>query len=254
MNTLEKAAIIAAGGGIIAMGGVWAYINSEVHAVNAPVIEPTGLVSVIMPTYNEEDYVERGLRSIVNQNIIRAYREKFELIVVDSQSVDKTVEIAEKYADKVINAPIGLLTARTTAIKQSRGDIILAVNADTYYPPNFANILLRNFRRNGVVGVSGIRIHEGPLAPLTILFYLLHSKLIMLGTNSAFLKSAFYEVGGWNLNIDQSNAIELQLEEEEIFARRLSQVGEVVFDPKAPAFTSPRRLYGKLKLNGTTFT
>lgn len=244
---------IGAGGGVVATSALWAYANSEVHKVDAVMVEPPSLVSIILPTYMEERYVEGALYSITNQNIVKAFRDKFEIIVVDSHSTDRTVEIAGRYADRVILAPKGLLTARTLAIERSNGDIVMAVNADSYYAPNFANILLRHFNDKNVVGVSGTRIHQGLTGPLTVLFYTLHPKPIMLGSNSAFLKSTFYKIGGWNLNIDQSKTSELQPEEEERFAKRLAQIGKVVFEPKAPAFTSSRRLYRELEPDHTSF-
>ncbi len=57
------------------------------------------MISVIVPTLNEEKYIEPTLKALKNQ----IYRRKFEVIVADSLSRDKTVEIAEKYADKVIS-------------------------------------------------------------------------------------------------------------------------------------------------------
>jgi glycosyltransferase involved in cell wall biosynthesis len=57
------------------------------------------VTSVIIPTYNEEKYIENCLRSVRNQKI----NGKIEIIIVDSNSSDRTREIAKKYANKVIN-------------------------------------------------------------------------------------------------------------------------------------------------------
>ena len=54
-------------------------------------------VSVIVPTKNSERTIERCLKSIKEQNY-----KNIELIVVDNYSEDKTFEIANKYADKII--------------------------------------------------------------------------------------------------------------------------------------------------------
>ena len=55
-------------------------------------------VSVIVPTLNEEKYLESCLKSIKNQD----YQGEYEIIVSDGGSKDKTLKIAKKYADKVI--------------------------------------------------------------------------------------------------------------------------------------------------------
>ncbi|MEM5873123.1 MAG: glycosyltransferase, partial [Candidatus Aenigmatarchaeota archaeon] len=55
-------------------------------------------ISVIIPTYNEEKYIEDTLLSIKYQR----FNYPYEIIVSDSNSKDKTIEIAKKYANKII--------------------------------------------------------------------------------------------------------------------------------------------------------
>ena len=57
------------------------------------------MISVVVPTYNEERNIERCLNSILSQTIPR---EDYELIVVDGESKDQTREKAERLADRVI--------------------------------------------------------------------------------------------------------------------------------------------------------
>ena len=52
------------------------------------------LISVIMPVYNEEQYIEASLNSILNQT-----EKNYELIVLDDHSTDATVRIISRYAD-----------------------------------------------------------------------------------------------------------------------------------------------------------
>jgi len=71
------------------------------------------MISVVIPTYNEEKNIERCLRALEEQTIPR---EDFEIIVVDGQSSDRTIEIAQRYADRVIQqVSEGVGGARTTA-------------------------------------------------------------------------------------------------------------------------------------------
>jgi len=60
------------------------------------------MISVIIPTYNEEKNIERSLLQFQNQTI---GRNNIELIVVDGNSKDKTREIARKFAARASVVP-----------------------------------------------------------------------------------------------------------------------------------------------------
>jgi glycosyltransferase involved in cell wall biosynthesis len=54
------------------------------------------IISVIIPTYQEEKYIEPTLIALSNQTL---KREKYEIIISDANSKDNTLKIARKYAD-----------------------------------------------------------------------------------------------------------------------------------------------------------
>ncbi|MGD8189096.1 glycosyltransferase family 2 protein [Brevibacillus ginsengisoli] len=83
-------------------------------------------VSIVVPAYNEASQILRTLRAI------RLYIPHQELIVVDDGSSDNTMEIASELADLVIRLPInrGKGIALQTGWKQSRGDIVMLLDAD----------------------------------------------------------------------------------------------------------------------------
>jgi len=83
------------------------------------------LVSVIIPTYNEEAALPFALKSVVKQTY-----PFIEVIVVDSHSSDKTKDIALGFDTKVIDYDGKLLGARCTGFKASIGDFILLLDAD----------------------------------------------------------------------------------------------------------------------------
>ncbi|HRT12001.1 MAG TPA: glycosyltransferase family 2 protein, partial [Methanoculleus sp.] len=56
------------------------------------------MISVVVPTYNEEQNIERCLRSLADQTVPR---KNYEIIVVDGNSKDRTRDLAETLADQV---------------------------------------------------------------------------------------------------------------------------------------------------------
>lgn len=90
-------------------------------------------ISVIVPAYNMELYVEKCLDSIVVQN-----SNKIEIIVVDDGSVDRTGEICDSYAQKYNNINVlhkkngGLSDARNQAIKIAKGEFLMFIDSDDY--------------------------------------------------------------------------------------------------------------------------
>ena len=57
-------------------------------------------VSVIIPVYNQELYIGRCLRSLLDQSLDR---EQYEIIIIDDGSKDKTSEILKTYKDSYLN-------------------------------------------------------------------------------------------------------------------------------------------------------
>ena len=222
-----------------------AYMKSEVFKPNTPTFKPPP-TSIIVPTLNEEAYILNALSSLENQNIRLRHPQQFEVIVVDGGSNDKTVQLAERHA-KVLTVPIGKLTARHIGTLNAKGNIIVGTDADTLYPPNYLNLVLRHFRNPNVVGVCSPRLfgRDANLLVNTVgIWAALRDGLFgqrMPGSNSTFLKTAYFETGGFNLTINQRNSAEMVAEEEYAFPNRLKRFGTVVWEWKAPSFTSARR-------------
>lgn len=89
------------------------------------------LVSVIMPVYNVEAFLEEAVKSIINQEYLN-----WELILVDDGSTDKSAEICDEFVktDKRIRvihqANQGLSDARNQGIRDARGEYIIFVDSD----------------------------------------------------------------------------------------------------------------------------
>ena len=83
------------------------------------------LISVTIPTRNEERTLPHTLESVFNQNGV-----EYEVIVIDSNSTDRTRAIAEDKGAKVIDYEGKLLGARFIGVREARGDYVLLLDAD----------------------------------------------------------------------------------------------------------------------------
>ena len=95
-------------------------------------------VSVIVPFYNVEKYIEKCLETLVNQTL-----DDIEIILVNDGSKDKTVDIVEKYKEMYSNKIVylekengGLSDARNYAISYARGEYIAFLDSDDYVETN----------------------------------------------------------------------------------------------------------------------
>ena len=102
------------------------------------------MLSLIIPTLNEEKYLPRLLESIVNQKDFSDY----EIIVSDGNSTDKTREIAHKYGCRVVvsdrKSPA---IQRNAGANIASGDILLFVDADNILPAGFLKKVYSEFIR-----------------------------------------------------------------------------------------------------------
>ena len=89
-------------------------------------------ISIITVTKNSERYLEKNILSVVNQNY-----KNYEHIIIDGKSTDKTINIINKYRNKIkyfiSEKDKGLYDAMNKGIKKSTGDIIGILNSDDIY-------------------------------------------------------------------------------------------------------------------------
>jgi len=98
------------------------------------------MLSIIIPTLNEEDYLPFLLESIKKQN----FSGECELIVSDAGSEDNTVKIAKNFGCKIVKGGWPG-RGKNEGAKLARGDLILFVDADVILPENFIEENLREF-------------------------------------------------------------------------------------------------------------
>jgi glycosyltransferase involved in cell wall biosynthesis len=96
-------------------------------------------LSIIVPVYNVEKYIERCLLSLLNQDIPKS---EYEIIVVNDGTPDNSADIAQSIADKNENIIVvhrengGLSAARNTGMEHAHGEYVMFVDSDDYLMPN----------------------------------------------------------------------------------------------------------------------
>src|SRR3989338_2350043 len=99
------------------------------------------MISIIIPTLNEEKYLPKLLDSIKNQNF-----SDYELIVADFNSKDRTREIARRYGCKIVLGGIPGV-ARNNGSRVAKGEYLLFLDADVILPKHFLYKFVNEFDR-----------------------------------------------------------------------------------------------------------
>lgn len=102
------------------------------------------MVSIIMPVYNAEPTLSAAVESVLNQS-----SEDWELIIIDDSSSDRSLQIAESFAErhegiKVYTNPenLGPATARNIGIDNAKGEYVAFIDADDTYEKDFVSTMI----------------------------------------------------------------------------------------------------------------
>ncbi|MCB9224691.1 MAG: glycosyltransferase family 2 protein [Crocinitomicaceae bacterium] len=91
------------------------------------------MVSLIITAYNYDRFVERAIRSGLEQSLSN---DSYEIIVVNDCSTDKTAAVLENYKDEIrifnLEENLGLAGARNFGVKKARGQFVVFLDADDY--------------------------------------------------------------------------------------------------------------------------
>ncbi|MGF1539923.1 MAG: glycosyltransferase family 2 protein [Pleurocapsa sp.] len=111
------------------------------------------LVSVIVPVYNVENYIAQTINSVLNQTYPH-----FELLIVDDESPDRSIEICRQFNDpriKIISQKNrGLAGARNTGIRHAQGDYLAFLDSDDLWLPEKLAQHIKHLESSPQVGVS----------------------------------------------------------------------------------------------------
>lgn len=198
-------------------------------------------LSVVIPAYNEEQYLPACLRALRGQKDAPP----FEVIVVDNASTDSTACIAEEFGAHVVAEPRkGVARARQTGFEAASGEIIASTDADTIVPPDWLACIAAHFQAApDLGGVYGpVHWHDGrPIERLILRHVATRGQWLSnrarrdlwWGSNFAVRRAVFWQAGGF--------PVDWPCWEDNDLSLRVSRIARVRFDPNLVVYASSRR-------------
>lgn len=197
-------------------------------------------ISVVIPTLNEENYIENTLKAVKRQN----YSGEYEIIIADGMSKDKTIEIAKKYTKKIVLVKKkGIAAGRNAGAVKAKGEILVFLDGDTMPSRNLFSDIAKIFRNKEVVGAACKLYAIEPDESIKNL-YKFYNKFMKLtikmekasipGVCCIYRKSVFRRIGQFNENLPTFEDVE--------FSLKANELGKIVRLPNSFALTSGRRV------------
>lgn len=197
------------------------------------------MLSVVIPTLNENNHLYILLRCLENQTY-----DNFEAIVSDGGSTDGTVSVAERLADKVVSSEDETIAeGRNKGAEIAEGDILVFLDADTRISDEFLEKVAAFFEDNDVVGATcNYTCIERDFVNRFCYFLANKSTRFLTkigvanfpGFCSFYRKGEFEELGGFDEDLNHTEDIEL--------GKRIRETGEVGFIDSTRVATSARRI------------
>ncbi len=111
------------------------------------------LISIIIPVYNVQEYVEKCILSVLNQDVSP---DTYEIIIVNDGSTDNSLEIISRFAEQHANIKIinqenkGLSGTRNTGLSVAQGKFVWFIDSDDWIENNCLNKLLNILSTNNL--------------------------------------------------------------------------------------------------------
>lgn len=193
-------------------------------------------VSVYVPVYNAERYIEKCLTGIKAQTYPIE-----DTIVIDDGSTDRSMDIARDMGVRVISQPgnLGLSLARRRAFDEIETPLIAALDADCVPEPNWLGTLIPDMKNPAVAGTSGKLLefqtdtHVDRWRKVHMVQHWgdrrLNSPLHLFGNNTLFRKDAICDAGNYPTGSEYKTN-----NEDYYISRRLRERGyQIIYNPQA---------------------
>jgi len=199
------------------------------------------MLTIIIPTYNEEGFIGRLLDQINDQK-----GGDDEVIVVDGYSKDRTADIArEKGAKVILQEKQGIGLAKTEGSRHARNDLLVHLDADCSIDPDFLGRIKGHFQNKDLVALCGLDLYSSdsriwkflynlysrPVFWIADIMHRISGKYWLAANNNVIRKDVFFSVGGYRSVVCEDNDL----------MRRLPPNRNVRYDDKLIAVLSDRR-------------
>lgn len=193
-------------------------------------------ISVIIPCFNEEKYIEDCLISLSKQSLLPD-----EIIVCDNASTDSTVKIVQNYKKflpiKIVSQPIkGIIPTVEKAWRESTGDIIVRTDADARFPVCWLKKLIAHFDDPLLMAAGGnwdswdgglsAKIAMKMAFPFADIFFpLCRGFKLLVGPNMAFRKNILLKINGYvykNSDMPEDQLISYKLTQAKLKYKRFN--------------------------------
>ena len=198
------------------------------------------LVSVIIPNYNYGHYLGDAIESVLNQT-----HKNFQLIVVDNESTDNSIDVASRYGNAVTliqKKHGGVSSARNLGMTIAKGDFVCFLDSDDTWTPEKIEMQIKvALATQAEIVYSGVRVCDSKLAKVEDLlpeyrgdcaqhFYKFPTKaIILLGCSNAMIsREALEKVGEFKTYLHFSADWD--------FFRRICKTASVEYVPLAQVF------------------
>jgi glycosyltransferase involved in cell wall biosynthesis len=193
-------------------------------------------LSVVIPLFNKEKFIEQTLRSVLNQTF-----QDFEVIIVNDGSTDNSREIVKNFLDTRIiivdQENLGLSAARNTGIEKAKFDFIAFLDADDLWKEDYLETMANMIHLNNSFKVFASKVDlltprkKADLSPVSfnenrmqlIDCYFDHSKNIFSPSSLIINANVFEKIGGFNGEVNYG-------EDEDFFIRCFSSYSLVYYN------------------------
>ena len=208
-------------------------------------------VAIIIPAYNEEETIEKCLDSCLDQT-----SPADEIIIVNNNSTDDTVNIVKRYQrnnpDHVIRLlnekEQGIIAARNHGFNAAKSDVMGRIDSDSTISPTWVEAVRATFADENVAAATGpVQYYDMPMQDLGLkvdekirnaLHNMAKDHRFLFGSNMAMRRSVWQQIRQFS-NLDPND----ELHEDIDLALTLFENGfEVTYDPKMVGGMSARRL------------
>ena len=159
-------------------------------------------ISVIIPTYNSQNTIEKAIDSALNQNFSL---KNFEIIVINDASTDKTLEILRVYGKKIkiVNnlKNQGAVKTSNKGFKMAKGKYVIKLDADDCFRPNILKEMSKILDKNPKIDFIYSDYYEKPVSGKIKIISIRKNIFNTVAGGIMFRKHKFEKEGFYNENL-----------------------------------------------------